>query len=228
LEHFAHKGALDIEGLGEMMVKQLVEHHLVKRIDHIYDLSAEKLSALARMGAKSVANLLSGVEASKHQPLWRLIFGLGIPHVGATASRELAEHFGTLNNLKTASVEELLRVQNTGEIVAKSIHQWFKEPDNVALIEALRRHGLSFGQAEHREPASDRLAGTNWVITGTLTEPREVFAELIRQNGGRLGSSVTRKTDYLLVGEAAGSKLDKARTLGVKAINESGFREMIR
>ena len=228
LEHFAHKGALDIEGLGEMMVKQLVEHRLVKRIDHIYDLNAEKLSALARMGAKSVANLLAGIEASKRQPLWRLIFGLGIPHVGATASRELAEHFSKLEKLKTASVEELLRVQNTGEIVATSIRQWFKEPDNVALIDALRRHGLNFGQAELSEPASDKLAGTTWVITGTLTEPREAFAELIRQNGGRLGSSVTRKTDYLLVGEAGGSKLDKARTMGVKAINESEFREMIR
>src|SRR5215469_5093357 len=228
LEHFAHKGALDIEGLGEMMVKQLVENRLVKRIDHIYDLSAEKLSGLPRMGVKSVANLLSGIEASKRQPFWRLIFGLGVPHVGATASRELAEHFNTLDKLKTASVEELLRVQNTGEIVATSIHQWFKEPDNVALIDALRRHGLNFGHAEHSEPASDKLAGTTWVITGTLTEPREAFAELIRQNGGRLGSNVTRKTDYLLVGEAAGSKLDKARTLGVKPINESEFREMIR
>jgi len=228
LEHFAHKGALDIEGLGEMMVKQLVENRLVKRIDHIYDLSAEKLSGLPRMGVKSVANLLSGIEASKRQPFWRLIFGLGVPHVGATASRELAEHFNTLDKLKTASVEELLRVQNTGEIVAQSIHQWFKDPDNVALIEALRRHGLNFGRAEYLEAASNKLAGTTWVITGTLTEPREVFAELIRQNGGRLGSSVTRKTDYLLVGEAAGSKLDKARNLGVKGINESEFREMIR
>jgi DNA ligase (NAD+) len=228
LEHFAHKGALDIEGLGEMMVKQLVENRLVKRIDHIYDLSAEKLSGLARMGAKSVANLLSGIEASKRQPLWRLIFGMGLPHVGATASRELAEHFSTLDKLKTASVEGLLRVQNTGEIVAQSIHQWFKDPDNAALIEALRRHGLNFGREEYREPASNKLADTTWVITGTLTESREVFAELIRQNGGRLGSSVTKKTDYLLVGEAAGSKLDKARSLGVKAINESEFREMIR
>jgi DNA ligase (NAD+) len=153
---------------------------------------------------------------------------MGLPHVGATASRELAEHFSTLDKLKTASVEGLLRVQNTGEIVAQSIHQWFKDPDNAALIEALRRHGLNFGREEYREPASNKLADTTWVITGTLTESREVFAELIRQNGGRLGSSVTKKTDYLLVGEAAGSKLDKARSLGVKAINESEFREMIR
>jgi DNA ligase (NAD+) len=228
LEHFAHKGALDIEGLGEMMVAQLVENGLVKRIDHIYELNAEKLGNLARMGAKSVSNLLSGIEASKRQPLWRLIFGLGIPHVGATASRELAQHFGTLDKLKSASVGELLRVENTGEIVAQSIHDWFKNSDNVALIEALRRHGLNFGQAEHREPISDKLADTTWVITGTLSEPRDVFAELIRQNGGRVSSSVTKKTDYLLVGEEAGGKLDKARSLGVKAINESEFRKMIR
>ncbi|MGA8655811.1 MAG: NAD-dependent DNA ligase LigA [Chthoniobacterales bacterium] len=227
LEHFAHKGALDIEGLGEMMVAQLVENRLVRRIDHIYGLSTEKLRGLARMGPKSIANLLSGIEASKRQPLWRLIFGLGIPHVGATASRELAQHFGTLDRLKTASVDELLRVQNTGEIVAQSIHDWFRNSDNLALIEALRRHGLNFGQAEHREPISDRLAATTWVITGTLSEPREVFAELIRQNGGRIGGSVSKKTDYLLVGQEAGSKLDKARGLGIKAISETEFRKMI-
>ena len=152
---------------------------------------------------------------------------MGIPHVGATASRELAQHFGTLDRLKTASVDELLRVQNTGEIVAQSIHDWFRNSDNLALIEALRRHGLNFGQAGHREPISDRLAATTWVITGTLSEPREVFAELIRQNGGRIGGSVSKKTDYLLVGQEAGSKLDKARGLGIKAISETEFRKMI-
>jgi DNA ligase (NAD+) len=231
LEHFAHKGALDIEGLGEMMVAQLVEHGLVKRVDHIYELDAEKLGQLERMGEKSISNLLTGIEASKKQPLWRLIFGLGIMHVGGTAGRALADHFGTLEALQAAAMadppEELLRVPNTGEIVAQSIHDWFQNPDNITLVKALKKHGLNFGEADQDERTSDALKGTSWVITGTLSEPRTVFEELIRQNGGRVASSVSKKSDYLLAGEEAGSKLEKAQKFGVKIIDEAAFRKMI-
>jgi DNA ligase (NAD+) len=227
LEHFAHKGALDIEGLGEMMVAQLVDYDLVKRVDHIYELNEEKLSQLERMGAKSIANLLSGIEASKKQPLWRLIFGLGILHVGATAARELAAHFRTLDKLSTASLEELLKVPNTGAVMAASLRDYFANPDNKALIEALRRHGLNFGELDHEKTASDTLEGTSWVITGTLSAPREVFEDLIRKNAGRVSSSVSKKTTYLLAGEEAGSKLEKAKTLGVKIVDENEFRKMI-
>jgi DNA ligase (NAD+) len=227
LEHFAHKGAMDIEGLGVAMVAQLVEHGLVRRVDHIYRLRAEDLQGLERMGKKSVENLLRAIESSKSQPFWRLLFGLGILHVGATAARELAEYFGSVDALQKASLESLKKAPNTGEVVAQSIWEWFRNPDNAALIEALRGHGLNFGTEDGEQSKSDRLAGTTWVITGTLSEPRESLAELIRSHGGKITSTVSKKTDYLLVGEEAGSKLEKARTLGVKAISEAEFRKLI-
>ena len=227
LEHFAHRGAMDIEGLGEAMVAQLVERGLVKRIDHIYDLDEEALAGLERTGKKSIRNLLDAIEASKRQPVWRLIFGLGILHVGATAARELADFFGTLDALGKASVEELQKAPNTGEVVARSIRDWFDSKDNQELIEALRRHGLSFGGREEGAKVDDRLEGTTWVITGTLSGSREAFAGLIKSHGGRLTSSVSGKTDFLLAGDDAGSKLEKARSLNVRVVNEEEFRRLI-
>jgi DNA ligase (NAD+) len=226
LEHFAHKGALDIEGLGEMMVEQLVAKGFVKRMDHIYELDETKLSQLDRMGKKSISNLLNGIEASKKQPLWRLVFGLGILHVGSTAARELADHFKTLTALQGAALEELTRVPNTGDVVSASIRDWFENPDNIALINSLKQHGLNFGEADRDDAESDSLHNTSWVITGTLREAREVYEERIRRNGGRVTGSVSKKTDYLLVGEDAGGKLEKARRLGVKIVDESEFRQL--
>jgi DNA ligase (NAD+) len=227
LEHFAHRGAMDMEGLGEAMVAQLVEHGLVRRVDHIYRLRQQDLESLERMGPKSIANLLRAIESSKSQPFWRLLFGLGILHVGATAARELAEYFGHLDALQRASLESLKKAPNTGEVLAQSIWEWFRNPDNLALIEALRGHGLNFGAKETEQPKSDRLAGTTWVITGTLSEPREVLAEIVRSHGGKVSSSVSKKTDYLLVGEEAGSKLEKAQSLGVKTVSEAEFHKLI-
>ncbi|MBV8815972.1 MAG: NAD-dependent DNA ligase LigA [Verrucomicrobia bacterium] len=227
LEHFAHRGAMDIEGLGEALVTQLVAQGLVKRVDHIYALDETALSRLERMGKKSSQNLLDAIEASKKQPLWRLIFGLGILHVGATAARELGDFFGTLDALRDASVDELQRAPNTGEIVARSIKDWFSDSNNRALVEALRKHGLNFGGGKE-EQVDDKLMGTTWVITGTLSGPREVFADLIRKHGGRLTSSVSGKTNFLLAGSDAGSKLDKARGLGVRVVNEEELRRLIR
>ena len=227
LEHFAHRGAMDIEGLGEALVTQLVAQGLVKRVDHIYALDEAALSRLERMGKKSTQNLLDAIKASKKQPLWRLIFGLGILHVGATAARELGDFFGTLDALRDASVDELRRAPNTGEIVARSIKDWFSDSNNRNLVEALRKHGLNFGSGKE-EQVDDKLVGTTWVITGTLSGPREVFADLIRKHGGRLTSSVSGKTNFLLAGTDAGSKLDKARGLGVSVVNEEEFRRLIR
>jgi len=227
LEHFAHRGALDIDGLGIMMVEQLVDKGLVKRVDHIYELDEEKLSRLDRMGQKSISNLLEGIKASKSRPLWRLIFGLGILHVGATAARELADHFRTMEALQGASLEELIRAPNTGEVMAQSIRDWFANSDNIELIRALKKHGLNFGEADPKKAESSALHGTVWVITGILSEPREAFEESIRKNGGRVASSISKKTSYLLAGKEAGSKLEKARTLGVTIVDEGQFREMI-
>jgi DNA ligase (NAD+) len=147
--------------------------------------------------------------------------------VGATAARELADYFKTLEALQSASIDELIRVANTGEIVGTSIRDWFQNPDNIALIKALKKHGLNFGEADRDESAGHALRGTSWVITGTLSEPREVFDELIRRNNGRVTSSVSKKTNYLLAGEDAGSKLDKARQLGIEILDEKKFRKMI-
>lgn len=170
---------------------------------------------------------MDGIEASKKQPLWRLIFGLGILHVGATAARALADHFKALETLQSASIDELTRVPNTGAVVGSSIRDWFQDPDNIALIKALKKHGLNLGIADRQDTEGDALRGTTWVITGTLSEPREVFEELIRGNGGRVTSSVSKKTNYLLAGDDAGSKLERARQLGVAIVEEGKFREMI-
>jgi DNA ligase (NAD+) len=205
----------------------LVGKGMVKRIDHIYELDEKKLSLLDRMGKKSISNLLDGIEASKKQPLWRLLFGLGILHVGATAARELAGHFKILEALQSASLDELIRVPNTGEVVGASIRDWFQNGDNNALIQALKKHGLNFGETDRPETGGQALRGTSWVITGSLSEPREVFDELIRRHGGRTTASVSKKTSYLLAGEDAGSKLDKARQLGIEIVDEEKFRQMI-
>jgi len=222
LEHFAARGAMDIEGLGEAMVEQLVTSGLVSALPDIYALQADKVSALERMGEKSTANLLAGIEGSKKQPLWRLLFGLGILHVGAAAARKLADKFHTLDQLAAASVEDLQSTEDVGEIMAQSIHDFFRLPHNKELLELLRQRGLNFGERDERTaPASQALAGETWVITGTLTRPRDEIAELIRAHGGTVSGSVSKKTSYVLAGEEAGSKLEKAKSLGVPVVDEA-------
>ena len=228
LEHFGARGAMDIEGLGEAMVDQLVTAGLVEKLPDIYALEADKVSALERMGEKSTWNLLSAIEGSKAQPLWRLIFGLGIMHVGASVARKLADKFHTLDKIAAASVEELESTEDVGEIVAKEIHDFFRLPHNKKLVESLRQHGLNFGERDKRAaPASQELAGETWVITGTLSRPRDEIAELIRRHGGNVSGSVSKKTSYVLAGEEAGSKLDKATSLGVPVVDEKTFRARI-
>ena len=225
LEHFAARGAMDIEGLGEAMVDQLVTAGLVNALPDIYALKADKVSALDRMGEKSTANLLTAIEDSKQQPLWRLLFGLGILHVGAALARKLAGKYHTLDKIAAASVEDLENTEDVGAIVAKEIHDFFRLPHNKKLIELLHRHGLNFGERDERTaPASQELAGETWVITGTLSRPRDEIAELIRRHGGTVSGSVSKKTSYVLAGEEAGSKLDKAKSLGVPVVDEAALR----
>jgi DNA ligase (NAD+) len=227
LEHFASRGAMDIEGLGEAMVGQLVEAGLLTNLAGIYALKKDALLALDRVGEKSAANLLAAIEASKTQPLWRLLFGLGILHIGASAARTLADRFGTLDALAGASLEELEAVEDIGSVMAKSIFTWCRQPEARALIEALRAHGLNFGDGAAARPADGKLAGTTWVLTGALSIPRDEAAEIIRRHGGVVSSSVSKKTSYVLAGDDAGSKLEKARKLGVKILDERAFREMV-
>ena len=228
LEHFAARGAMDIEGLGEAAVDQLVTAGLVKALPDIYALDAAEVSALERMGEKSTANLLAAIEGSKRQPLWRLLFGLGILHVGAAAARKLADKFHTLDRLAAATTGELQTTEDVGEVMAQSIHDFLRLPHNGKLIAALRGHGLNFGEHdEQTAPASQELVGETWVITGTLSRPRDEIAELIRRHGGTVSGSVSKKTSYVLAGEEAGSKLDKAKSLGVPVVGEDDLRRRI-
>ena len=226
LEHFTARGAMDIRGLGEQVVAQLVDAKLVSDSADFYDLNELSLSRLERQGAKSIDNLLKGIADSKQQPPWRLVFGLGIIHVGASSARSLMDYFGSIDALAEASVEELLKVQDIGGIVAQSIHEWFRDERNQKLLARLRAAGLQFSNPKI-EQASDKLAGTTWVITGTLSQGREEIADIIRANGGKVSGSVSGKTTYLLAGEEAGSKLEKATKLGVKVVSEAEFRAMI-
>jgi DNA ligase (NAD+) len=230
IEHFASRGAMDIEGLGEAMVQQLVDHQLVRDVSDIYQLRAAQLTPLERMGEKSVSKLLEAIAGSKSQPLWRLLFGLGILHVGVSAARALADHFPSLDELMETSVEELRRIPDVGEVVGQSIARFFEEKNNRAIIENLRRAGLRLTSEKKKRndaTADSQIRGTSWVITGTLSQPREEIAELIIAKGGKVTGSVSKKTSYLLAGEEAGSKLQKAQTLGIRIINEVQFRKMI-
>jgi DNA ligase (NAD+) len=229
LQHFASRGAMDIEGLGEAMVEQLVQHDLARDVSDIYKLTAESLKVIPRTGEKSIENLLAGIGESKSRPLWRLIFGLGILHVGATGARNLAAHFHTIEPMLDASLYELQRVPDIGEIMAQSIFAFSHDGHNRALIERLKAAGLNMGENDPVEtaPANAPLAGTTWVITGTLSQERETIAEIIRAHGGKVSSSISKKTTYLLAGEEAGSKLAKAESLGVKIVSEPEFREII-
>lgn len=228
LEHFAARGAMDIEGLGEAVVDQLVTTGLVTTLPDIYVMQADRVAALERMGEKSAANLLAAIGRSKNQSLWRLLFGLGILHVGSTAARKLANTFHTLDNLARASLEDLQKTEDVGEIMAQSIHDFFRLPHNIELIAALRQHGLNFGERdEHATPAAQTFSGKTWVLTGTLSRPRDEFAELIRAHGGTVSSSVSKKTSFVLAGEEAGGKLEKARALGIPILDETAFRNLL-
>lgn len=228
IEHFASRGAMDIEGLGEAVINQLVQQKLLGDVGDIYSLKAEPLNELERMGEKSVSNLLGAIQQSKSRPLWRLLFGLGILHVGVSAARALADHFPHLDAIKESSVEELQRIPDVGEVVGQSIHDFFREPHNLALIEKLRQAGLRF-EAEPKTAgtAVPGFKGTTWVITGTLSQSRDEIAELILARGGKVSGSVGKKTSFVLAGEEAGSKLEKAKKLAVRVLDETAFRKML-
>jgi DNA ligase (NAD+) len=225
LEHWCARGAMDIEGGGEVLVYQLVKTGLTHDVADLYALTQEAVAGLERMGEKSAENFLAGVAASKTRDLWRLIFGLGILHVGAGVAKSLGRHFATLDNLQDASLEQLAETEDVGEVIAQSVAQWFDEERNKKLIERLRRAGLNFRSALYQpHRASGPLAGKTFVLTGTLpTLKREEAAAQIEALGGKVSGSVSKKTDYVVVGEDAGSKLDKARKLGVTLLDEKQF-----
>ena len=227
IEHFASKPAMNIDGLGEALVNQLVEANLLRGIADIYHLGKAPLLALERMGEKSATNLLAAIDASRSQPLWRLLNGFGIPHIGVTSARDLASRFHTLDNLQAADIPTLLAIHSIGETMAQAIHAWFHHQSNLDLLASLRAAGLNFGASDEAPPTSDqRLAGTTWVLTGTLSLSREEASETIRRLGGKVTGSVSKKTTHLLAGEDAGSKLDKARELLIPVLSESDFHTL--
>ena len=229
LEHFAARGAMDIEGFGEALVSQLVTRGLLRDVSDIYQLDEAKLATLERMGEKSIRNLLGAIETSKGRPLWRLIFALGILHVGVTSARALATHFRSIERLMASSAEELQRIPDVGEVVGASIHAFFQEPANRDIIRRLAAAGVRMvdDEPETTDGTASPFAGTTWVITGTLSQPRDEIAETIIARGGKVSGSVSKKTSYLLAGEDAGSKLEKAKKLGVRVIDEAEFSKLL-
>lgn len=228
LEHWCARGAMDIEGGGEVLVRQLVEKGLALDVAELYRLKVEEVAALERMGEKSAKNFIDGINASKQRDLWRVLFGLGILHVGAGVAKALARAFPNLDELFAASVDQLQSVDDVGAVIAESLQEWWSDSRNRELIERLRKGGVNLDSALFQSgSAVGPFAGKTFVLTGTLpTLTREQAAAKIESLGGKVSSSVSKKTDYVLAGEEAGSKLAKAEKLGVKVIDEKAFHEL--
>ncbi|MHB0957616.1 MAG: NAD-dependent DNA ligase LigA [Pirellulaceae bacterium] len=229
IRYFASRNAMDIEGLGDKLVDQLVSLRLVTSYGDLYGLQAGQLEALDRMGKKSAAKLVEGIAASRQRGLARLLNGLSIRHVGARVASVLAEEFGNMSALEQASLEELASIREIGPVIAASVHQFLHSPEGQQAIGALRAAGVVMESPQtRRPPAFQPLAGKTIVVTGTLTTfTREEIETLITQLGGRPAASVSRKTDFVVAGEKAGSKLVKAQQLGVRVLTEAQFRTLI-
>lgn len=234
LRHYASRGAMDIEGLGQKLVDQLIDEGLVTDIGDLYDLTAVQVSELERMAEKSAENLIDGIEASKSRPLSSVLFGLGIRHVGATAARLLVRHFESLQALEQADEETLIAIDGIGEIMARSIVQFFQDENNQQLIERLTQAGLNTTRLEEEAPpAAEQLdsspfAGKTCVLTGKLEHmTRGEGEKRIEALGGKAAKSVSAKTDLLIAGPGAGSKLAKAQELGIEVIDEATFIRLL-
>ncbi|MCH7762102.1 NAD-dependent DNA ligase LigA, partial [candidate division TA06 bacterium] len=231
IEYFASRRAMDIEGLGAVLVDQLVEKGLVKDYGDLYFLRRGEILSLERKAEKSAENLLQGIEASKKRPFQRLLFAIGIPHIGTGVAQILADEFPALDSLKKANYEGLEEISGIGPIIARSIVQFFGEKRNLKVMEKLKKGGVTLRNSEigiRKSKFALPLKGMTFVLTGTLSGyTREEATERITQLGGKVTSSVSKKTDFVVAGETPGSKLEKAKTLGVKILNEKGFQALI-
>jgi len=226
LKYFAGRGQMDIEHLGDALIEQLIEAGLVKNFADLYKLQKSQIIELERMAEKSAGNVIEAIEKSKTQPLWRLIAALGVRHIGGRSAQILAEHFSSLNALMSADVETLEAVDQIGPTMAESVYEYFRKPQNHAVIEELLAAGVRPKQPKAKR--SDKLMGKTVVVTGTLENfSRQQAEEAVRQAGGKASSSVSKKTDFVLAGKDPGSKLDKAQKLGVRVINEKQFLDML-
>ncbi|SMO97060.1 NAD-dependent DNA ligase LigA [Gracilimonas mengyeensis] len=227
IEHFASRDAMDIEGLGESVVDQLVSESLINTYADLYDLEKAQIIELERMAEKSAQNLIDAIEKSKQQPFERVIYALGIRFVGKTVAKDLARAFKTMDKLQSLAEEELEAVDSIGPRIAESVVEFFNNEKNQAIVRRLGEHGLQF-EKEEEEQASSIFEGKKFVLTGSLpTYTRKEATELIEKHGGKTTSSVSGNTDFVLAGESAGSKLDKANELGITVLDEAKFREMI-
>jgi DNA ligase (NAD+) len=229
LDHFASRGAMHIEGLGESLINQLVDRGLVMDAADLYALDAPTLENLERMGKKSAAKLLDQIERSKSNDLWRVIYGIGIRHVGERAALALARRFGRIDALIDASVDALQTAQDIGPVVAGSIRSFFDEARNHELIERLRRAGVNMAAAAEPVRAEAPLTGKTFVLTGTLSSmSRDEAARAIEALGGKVAGSVSAKASHLVVGAEPGrSKLDKARSIGIPTLSEAEFHSLL-
>ncbi|MFN7863887.1 MAG: NAD-dependent DNA ligase LigA [Curvibacter sp.] len=226
--HFASRRAVDIEGLGDKLVDQLVDSGVVKTLPDLYRLGLTALAALDRMADKSAQNILDALEKSRQTTLPRFLYGLGIRHVGEATAKALAHHFGKLDAIMDAGEDQLLQVPDVGPIVAQSIHTFFQQAHNREVVEQLRACGLRWEEGEPSPMAQLPLAGKTFVLTGTLpTLSRDEAREMLEAAGAKVAGSVSKKTDYVVAGEEAGSKLDKALELGVAVLDEAGLRALL-
>jgi DNA ligase (NAD+) len=224
--HFASRHVMNIDGLGDALVNQLTERGLVKNVADLYKLAKSDLLSLERMGDKSAQNILTEIEASKKCPLERVIFGLGIRFVGERTAQFLAEHFGSLDGIMKANAEELQEVAEVGPRIAESIAEFFSDPHNRQLVDDLRKAGLAF--TGKKKEKGTKLAGKTFVLTGTLARySRDEAKKMIEDAGGRVSGSVSKKTDFVIAGSDAGSKLDKAKELGVAVIGENEMEKLV-
>jgi DNA ligase (NAD+) len=220
---------MDIEGLGEALIGLFVENKFLKNYDDIYDLKdrREELIAIERLGEKSVDNLLEAVEESKKKPFDKVLYAIGIRYVGAGAAKKLAKNFGSMDKLIAAQEEEISGIHEIGESISKSVREFFLNKSNLKIIDRLKKHGLSFS-LEKKKSKNTIFTGKTFVITGTLSNySREEASEIVTNMGGKVTTSVSIKTDFLICGENAGSKLTKAEKLGVKVLKDEEFMKMI-
>jgi DNA ligase (NAD+) len=230
LLHFVHRKAMNIEGLGDKLAEALIAHGSVSRISDLYSLEASKLISMERMGEKSVTNLLAQIEASKTVDLHRLIYSLGIRHVGEATAKALAKHYGSLDAVMNASIDSLTMVQDVGGIVAQSVYDFFRQDVNVDTIKALLAVGIAPQNPTTTtgSTVNEKIAGKTFVLTGTLpTLTRDEAGAMIEAAGGKVSGSVSKKTSYVVAGADAGSKLEKANELGVTVLDEAAFRELL-
>jgi DNA ligase (NAD+) len=226
--HYAHRRAVEVEGLGDKLVEQLVDAGVVKTLPDLYRLGFTALASLDRMADKSAQNIVAALEKSKHTTLPRFLFGLGIRHVGEATAKDLARHFGQIDRIMDATVEQLLEVNDVGPVVAQSIRTFFDQPHNREVVEQLRACGVTWEEGEPAAQAPRPLAGKTFVLTGTFpTLSRDAAKDLLEAAGAKVAGSVSKKTDYVVAGAEAGSKLEKAQALGVTVLDEAAMLALL-